>query len=118
LEWYEAQDKDVYRPYFARNKVVSEDAEGLFAKISQETTTNSEGKFRAEVEVGPYILLSGIFSMPFDKLVWCKAIKAQGSEIALSLNQETAVKGQLIGDKAFNPGMYNILKEILNQTGR
>lgn len=117
-KWLEAQSKHVYGPLSARFKVISEDGDKLLAKTSQETTTNSDGKFHIEVEAGPYALVSGMFSMPFDKLVWCKAIKAEGSNLALNLNQESAVEGHKIGDKAFEPSAIYIMKDILNQIGQ
>jgi len=88
---------------------------GLLTTTGQETTTNSDGKFHIEVETGTYVLVSGVFSMPLDKLVWCKAIKAEGSELALSLNQQTALTGNRMGNTPYAPLEHKILDEIVTQ---
>ncbi len=117
-EWSKSREVALEK-FMPRQYAISKEAKDFLLMLTQHTTTtNSDGKFRIEVEPGNYIMLSAPVSIGLDKLVWCKALKAENAELALSLNQESAVLGLRIGDKAFEPNHTDIMDLILKQIER
>jgi hypothetical protein len=64
-----------------------------FKKTAAEIKTDSEGKFRAEVKAGNYLLFSEGFHVSNDTGMWCKAIDASSPNLHLSLDTKSMVYG-------------------------
>src|SRR6185437_1536210 len=99
-EWTRARD-EVKAEFYPALEEIQDEANAALAAPGIGALADSDGRFSIQVEPGDYLLMSGTFSTQFDKIIWFKVIKANGPEMNLSLNQESAALG-------FNSGVAGV----------